>query len=53
LAKHQIKLTSVDELCSTSSAAGKFSLNVLGALHQFYNDNLSEQIKYRMRAAVE
>jgi site-specific DNA recombinase len=46
-------MSSVDEPMLNSSAAGKFSLNVLGALNQFYSENQSEKIKYRMRAAVE
>ena len=35
------------------SAAGKLSVNLLGVVNQFYSDNLSERIKYRMSAGVQ
>jgi len=35
------------------SAAGKLSVNLLGAVNQFYSDNLSERIRYRMSAGVQ
>src|SRR5713101_9193704 len=53
LTEHKIRLVSVDEPMLDNSAAGKFSTSVLGALNQFYSNNQSEKIKYRMRAAVE
>jgi DNA invertase Pin-like site-specific DNA recombinase len=36
-----------------NSAAGKLSVNLLGAVNQFFSDNLSERIKYRMSAGVQ
>jgi site-specific DNA recombinase len=35
------------------SAAGKLSVNLLGAVNQFFSDSLSERIKYRMSAGVQ
>jgi site-specific DNA recombinase len=35
------------------SAAGKLSVNLLGAVNQFFSDNLSERIRYRMSAGVQ
>jgi site-specific DNA recombinase len=35
------------------SAAGKLSVNLLGAINQFFSDSLSERIKYRMSAGVQ
>jgi site-specific DNA recombinase len=35
------------------SAAGKLSVNLLGAVNQFFSDSLSERIKYRMKAGVQ
>ncbi|MGA3196460.1 MAG: recombinase family protein, partial [Terriglobales bacterium] len=35
------------------SAAGKLSVNMLGMVNQFFSDNLSERIRYRMAAGVQ
>src|SRR5262249_47903895 len=43
---------SCDERIETS-AAGKLSVNLLGAINQFFSDSLSERIKYRMDVGVK
>jgi site-specific DNA recombinase len=53
LAQMDIKLVSCDEPNLDESAAGKLLKNVLGSMHQFFSDSLSEKTKARMRAAVE
>ena len=35
------------------SAAGKLSVNLLGVVNQFFSDNLSERIRFRMSAGVQ
>ena len=35
------------------SAAGKLSVNMLGVLNQYFSDNLSERVRYRMAAGVQ
>lgn len=45
-----ITLVSVDEPNIDSTAAGKLSPNLLGAMNQFFSDSLSERTRYRMKA---
>jgi site-specific DNA recombinase len=35
------------------TAAGKLSVNLLGVVNQFFSDNLSERIRFRMSAGVQ
>jgi site-specific DNA recombinase len=35
------------------SAAGKLTTNLLGVVHQFSSDSLSERVKYRMKAGAQ
>jgi site-specific DNA recombinase len=48
-----IALVSVDEPHIDKTAAGKLSANILGAVNQFYSDNLSERVRYRMSECVK
>jgi DNA invertase Pin-like site-specific DNA recombinase len=48
-----IELISVDEPHIDRTAAGKLSANLLGSVNQFYSDNLSERVCYRMAEAVK
>ncbi|HEY4385677.1 MAG TPA: recombinase family protein, partial [Ktedonobacteraceae bacterium] len=53
LAELKIQLVSVDEPSLDSTAAGKLMQNVIGSMHQFFSDSLSEKTKGRMKAGVE
>jgi site-specific DNA recombinase len=53
LSQQGIKLLSIDEPNLDDTAAGKLSANIIGAMHQFFSDSLSEKTKFRMKAGVE
>jgi hypothetical protein len=53
LAVMGIDLVSVDEPHIDRTAAGKLSANLLGSVNQFYSDQLSERVRYRMAETVK
>jgi DNA invertase Pin-like site-specific DNA recombinase len=53
LAVMGIELISVDEPHIDRTAAGKLSANLLGSVNQFYSDQLSERVRYRMGETVK
>jgi DNA invertase Pin-like site-specific DNA recombinase len=53
LAAMGIELLSVDEPHINRTAAGILSANLLGSVNQFYSDNLSERVRYRMAECVK
>lgn len=53
LKKLGIEFVSVDEPNLDETAAGKLLKNVLGSMHQFFSDSLSEKTRFRMQAGVK
>jgi site-specific DNA recombinase len=53
LADWKIRLRSVAEQHIDGSASGKFMAGMHGTYNQYFSDQLSENTKYRMRAAVK
>jgi site-specific DNA recombinase len=53
LSQLEITLVSIDEPITGDTAAGKLARNMLGSIHQFFSDSLSERTRFRMAEAVK